>query len=280
MPRFAGKIGSRDILFLHANINDTTTTSLYQGASKSTSTGPASFAESSSPVKGGSTLSITIPIEGISALSLSPSHLVIYADSETAGTFWTPIITSPKAPYSNFYSYGSNETVLVGGPYLVRNASIHGTTLSLTGDLLATATTTLTVFAPDRIRTVKWNGVQVSLEPHDPLTAFGALVSHFHATIYESLKLPALTDWVYANSLPEIEPTFDDSKWAVVKDGPLNNPYPPFYGDKWLYSCECGFCEGVTVWRGAFEGQSQTAVNLSLSGGEGQSLPLLPQLRH
>ena len=56
-----------------------------------------------------------------------------------------------------------------------------------------------------------------------------------------------------------------------MKSGKLNNPYPPLYGDLWLYACEHGFCEGANLWRGAFEpGEAHpTAVNLSLSGGEG-----------
>ncbi|KAL8286237.1 hypothetical protein RQP46_004725 [Phenoliferia psychrophenolica] len=261
---YAGTIGSRDVVFLHDRLGDHSTTSFVTSCNSASSSGPAEFTSSSN----GSTLDITTSTSGLSALAVSKSLLVLYADADTAGTFWNPLIPS-KSKFENFYSFGTNDTVLVGGPYLVRNASISGATLEIQGDLDATKSTTLTVFAPSHITQLKWNGVSVELDNSSSLVPFGALVGTVTPSV-AAISLPALIDWSYKDSLPEAELSFDDSKWTQIKTGKLNNPYPPFYGDLWLYACEYGFCEGANLWRGAFEvgADKPTAVNLSLSGGE------------
>ncbi|KAL8286247.1 hypothetical protein RQP46_004735 [Phenoliferia psychrophenolica] len=258
---YAGTIGSRDVVFLYDRLGDTSTTSFVTPKNSSSSIGPASFTSSF-------TLDISTSTPGLSAHTVSESLLVLYADADTAGTFWNPLIPS-KSTFENFYSFGTNETVLVGGPYLVRNASISGATLEIQGDLDATQSTTLTVFAPSHITNLKWNGLSVQLDNSSSLVPFGALVGTVTPTV-ATISLPALVDWSYKDSLPEAELSFDDSKWTQIKPGKLNNPFPPFYGDLWLYACEYGFCEGANLWRGAFEvgADKPTAVNLSLSGGE------------
>ncbi|KAK4703696.1 hypothetical protein P7C70_g2525, partial [Phenoliferia sp. Uapishka_3] len=220
-----------------------------------------------SPTK--TTLHLSAPLPGIVAHEVSDTLLVLYADSDTAGTFWSPLVSSPS-PYQNCYGFGTNETILVGGPYLVRNASIEGSRLDLVGDLEVGVDTKLVVFAPSTVRNLSWNGEAVDLEASDALVAYGALVGKLSPPLGGNLDVPALLDWSYKDSLPELTTDFDDSSWIEVLEGNLSNPYPPYFGDKWLYSCELGFCEGVTLFRGTFgSGQELAkAVNLSLSGGE------------
>ena len=86
----------------------------------------------------------------------SDTQLVLFADPVTAATFWAPTVRSPTshtvAGLENFFQFGTNTTVLVGGPYLVRNATLERGTLALRGDL--NASVPLTVYAPDAVRAV------------------------------------------------------------------------------------------------------------------------------
>lgn len=300
MSRFAGTIGQRDVLFLYGDVDDVVSLSMASPSlsgseSRLASTGSATV----TPQTSSNTLLLSTPSQGISTITTSASTtspLIIYADATTAGTFWNPILSpSPDTTLRNFYSFGTNETILVGGPYLVRNASISKDVLHLWGDLVYEKNTpakTVTVFAPETVGRISWNGVELAvlgtsaaddLQVNTMISA-GALVAYLPTPSFDddvvsmnknktTIKLPELANWVYANSLPEIQSSFDDSDWKVVtKDEGLNNPYPPFDLEKdnlRLYACEQGFCEGATIWRGHFMGEAQEGVKLSLSGGEG-----------
>lgn len=271
---YAGAIGGRDVLYLYGNVGDHVTLSMYAGPAttyKPFSTGPASFVQSTNSVTKGSDFAITTPTAGLSVLAITSTLVIIYADIDTAGTFWNPTLLVPGATgRSNFYSFGTNDTILVGGPYLVRNATRSGSTLLLVGDLdTSVPSTNLTILADPAITSVSFNGapVQLSSSQYNP---FGLLAATLSSTA-PTLTIPTLSGWQYSDSLPEIIPGFDDSKWATIQPGPLNNPFPPLYGDLWLYACEYGFCEGSVIWRGEFDGTAATGVNLSISGGEGMS---------
>ncbi|KAK4700277.1 hypothetical protein P7C70_g5971, partial [Phenoliferia sp. Uapishka_3] len=267
---YTGAIGTRDVLFLYGRLRDTVTASFTTFDTGFVSTGPASFDQIASETANEATFKITTSISGLSALSIGDSLLVLFADTDTAGTFWNPLITSDQN-FANFYSFGTNETVLVGGAYLVRNASITDSTIAIRGDLNATSgeTTTLIVLAPSTVASLTWNGDSVTLV-NTSLSSFGLLIGTVTPPT-ASISLPPLVDWSFQNSLPEVLPGYDDTNWTQIKTGKLNNPYPMFYGDLELYACEYGFCEGATVWRGAFEigEEVPTAVNLSLSAFAG-----------
>ena len=99
-------------------------------------------------------------------------------------------------------------TVLVHGPYLVRNASLSngGRTLDLIGD--TDMATKLEVLAGDAVNAITWNGkeIMVSRSIHGGLT--GTLSG---PTM--QLELPALSGWKVHDTLPEREPSYDDSWW-------------------------------------------------------------------
>ena len=51
--------------------------------------------------------------------------------------------------------------------------------------------------------------------------------------------IPALSDWRFANSLPEIQDGFDDRSWTIANKTSTNSPFKPFYGDgRVLYGCD------------------------------------------
>ena len=76
---------------------------------------------------------------------------VMIADKKTATDFWAPRL-APSSGFSHFDASPAVPSILVGGPYLVRSASIQGSNLALQGDL--NATTGIDIFAPNKIKTV------------------------------------------------------------------------------------------------------------------------------
>ena len=63
---------------------------------------------------------------------------LLIMDKLTAYTWHAPLIAE-SGTFGNFYSVGTNTTILVGGPYVVRNASISGNTLSLVGRIIVSS---------------------------------------------------------------------------------------------------------------------------------------------
>lgn len=100
--------------------------------------------------------------------------------------------------------------VLVHGPYLVRSASWDQATrtLDIQGDL--DAATTLTVFAPASLCTLKWNGDKVKIDSREG--------NKFSASLEgpQAFELPALGSWRYTDSLPEISADYEPTSAVWV----------------------------------------------------------------
>ena len=142
---FAATIGSRDVLFLYGAFDQSHEIAL-------TLTGPGTALDSprvqfSNTSAAGTIVSIDSGEPGILTLWDSDTQLVLFADPVTAATFWAPPVPSNSSAtipgFEHFFQFGTNETVLVGGPQLVRNASISGTTLTLRSDLKASVPLTV-----------------------------------------------------------------------------------------------------------------------------------------
>lgn len=243
---FAGTIGGRDILFLYGN-----STQEHEVSLKTTGT-PTKLTQSSSPqIKKTqdstfTTITILSGVKGLTTLYDSDTQLILYADTDTATTFWAPTIAgAANDPFRNFWGLGTNETVLVGGPYLVRNASLSlgGQQLSLTGDLKEGVL--LTVIGPKTLRRVTWNGkpvtpdVSISLPSANGGSIIGRLRLHNEVS---GMKIPKLTGWKFKDSLPEVnDPNFSDGNWTLANKTTTNIPWKPFYGDgRVLYGCDYG----------------------------------------
>lgn len=243
---FAGVIDDRDVLFLHGN-----STEEHEAAIDFTGT-PTNLAQPSSSqvqVTQGTTfatVSILTGLQGLVTLYDSDTQLVLYADSDTAATFWAPVIAGDASdPLRNYWGIGTNETVLVGGPHLVRNASLSssGQQLSLVGDLKEGVR--LTVIAPKTVNQVSWNGEDVSADASVTLPSAigGSLVGQL--TLHQDVMgvtVPTLTGWKFNDSLPEVNDlSFSDESWVVANKTTSNIPNLPVYGDgRILYGCDYG----------------------------------------
>ncbi|KAH9919183.1 glycoside hydrolase superfamily [Epithele typhae] len=264
---FAGAIGARDVLFLFGDADQSHELALtLTGSGASTDDSRVTFDKSTA----GTIISIATGDDGLVTLWESDTQLILFADPVTAATFWAPAIpTASDATVSGleaYFQWGTNSTVLVGGPNLVRNASISddGTTLALRGDL--NASVPLTVVAPATVTAVSWNGADVAVSGDGSGVLTGSLTM---LTNPSSVTAPALEGWKFADSLPEIKAGFDDSTWVVANKTSTNINQKPLFGDgRVLYGCDYGFCENNVFFRGHFTGTGkETAANLTIYGG-------------
>jgi len=243
---FAGIIDGRDVLFLHGN-----STQQHEASIKFTGT-PTNLAQpSSSQIQvrdGGNFTTVTIlaGLQGFVTIYDSDTQLILYADSTTAATFWAPVIPgSADDPLRNFWGIGTNQTVLVGGPRLVRSVSLDSTgkTLALIGDLKEGVI--LTVIGPKTVTMATWNGIPVSTDAQGmlPSAIDGSLVGQLslHSNV-TGIVVPKLTGWRFKDSLPEVtDITFSDVDWVLANKTTTNIPVKPAYGDgRILYGCDYG----------------------------------------
>ncbi|KAM0747012.1 hypothetical protein T439DRAFT_340821 [Meredithblackwellia eburnea MCA 4105] len=260
---FANSIGDRDVLFLHAALGEEVELLLqasgFNNVGKRPSNGPAiiTFNQSSSP-SGPTYLRLSTSVTGLSQLLLSSTFLLIFSDSTTAATFYNPPMSATGNRFANFHSFGTNDSVLVGGAPLVRNSTLVVSTLHLFGDTVASKATNLVILAPLSVDTVVWNGQPEEVFANSSSGFLSALIP---AADTSTFVLPKFDRWKFGNSLPEIESEFNDSRWAVADQG----------RDDWGSACHHGFCEGVTIWRGHFTSSGEGipfGINVTVSGGQ------------
>jgi hypothetical protein len=271
---FSGVIGTKDVVLLYGpSAQEHEFALAVSGTGVESSSGITVTSGSKVGLPSNETIfTVASGFSGLATVFESSTRLVLFADSNTTATFFSPVIPAASGSFANYWGLGTNASVLVGGPYLVRNASITGDVLALRGDLnvtAGTADTSLTIVAPSSVTSVTWNGEKVSVSPSkaDSSILVGTIPS---STIKESIKVPALSGWKFNNSLPEILSTFDDSEWAVANHTTTNIPFPMYYGDgRITYGCDYGFCENIVLWRGHFIATgAESSVNLSINGGE------------
>lgn len=223
---FAGRIGSRDILFLFGDSTQTHEAALQLSPAAGVRTTSASV-RFSNAANGITTITFLAGIKGLVTVFESPSQIILFADPVTAASFWAPVIPG-ASQLATYWQFGSNSTVLVGGPYLVRNATIQGSQLRLTGDL--NASVPLTVIAPNNVATVTWNGIIVSgLRASSQSSILRGQLSMTARS--SKVTVPTLTNWKFADSLPEIQANFSDAQWITANHTTTNIITKPLFGD-------------------------------------------------
>lgn len=246
---YASTIDKRDVLFLHGDISqDHEATLVLTGTPnkvQNTQSSLIKLTTSNSSLASGNTIVSFLPgIKGLVTVWDSDRQLVLYADSVTAATFWSPVIAGPSNdPLANYWGLGTNESILVGGPYLVRDAKLSGSTLALRGDLKTDAR--LTLIAPRNVRYITWNDEPVfgDFSVASSLSSIGGFVGYLRRrhSLTSGIKVPKLTGWKFRDSLPEIQESFNDDTWTIANHTTTNIPLKPHYGDgRILYGCDYG----------------------------------------
>ncbi|KAJ8059632.1 hypothetical protein OCU04_011284 [Sclerotinia nivalis] len=190
---------------------------------------------------------------GQTVVKFSDGALVYLLDQPSAWKFWAPPTTSnPQVK--------PNEQIFVLGPYLVRNASISSGVVQISGD--NDNATTIEVYAGNSLTNIVWNGVSLSATK----TKYGSYSASLPGTESRVISLPSLTNWESANSLPEKETSYDDSKWTVCNKTTTLSPIAPLTLPV-LFSSDYGFYTGQKIYRGYFDGLTYTSINITCSGG-------------
>ncbi|EIW81147.1 glycoside hydrolase family 35 protein [Coniophora puteana RWD-64-598 SS2] len=270
---YAGRIGDRDVVLLYGDSDQEHETAVFFTGTPYMQANSSDVTTTSASGSNATVVNFLPGVQGLITVYDSTEQLVLFADTVTAGDFWSPDVPSSDSSdaFGAYWQFGTNTSVLVGGPYLVRNATIDGSTLALFGDL--NDTVSLTVITPPSVNTITWNGAQLSVDSSatSSLTHVGGFVGQLSLSSSASgISVPQLSGWKYADSLPEIQSNFSDASWTLANHTTTVIPFPPYYGDgRILYGCDYGYCENINLWRGHFNASQDTqSMNLSINGGE------------
>ncbi|KAI0116583.1 glycoside hydrolase family 35 protein [Hypoxylon sp. NC0597] len=179
-----------------------------------------------------------------------------------AYNYWVTELPA-EAPIAN-YSSPSKSTVIVKGPYLVRTAALDGEVLHLTGDINSTTDVELIYEPTGKVNAISFN----NNPPGGTRNGNGKLTMglNFQAP---DIRLPSFAslEWKYIDSLPEVQPSYDDSKWVICTNPSTNNPQPLLTPTS-LYASDYGFHSGSLIYRGHFMANgNESSLFLNLTGG-------------
>lgn len=190
-------------------------------------------------------------VQGIITLIDTPEKIVLYIDEDTTTNLWLPPVEFPSSPspFSSFYQFGTNFTLLISGPHLIRRLTLYeDSTMSIEGDLKDGVRLEL-VGLPKNLRKLTWNGSPIdtglsSISTSVPSISSTFLPSRLSSTAKGRFDPPELKNWKFSDSLPEIGDEFDDSTWIEANHTETNCPYKPYdYGENGkpvLYGCDYG----------------------------------------
>ncbi|MGW0337332.1 beta-galactosidase [Streptomyces sp. NPDC003011] len=170
--------------------------------------------------------------------------LLFFADDATSLRLW------PRDTPSG--------AVLVYGPALVRDVTLRGSTVRLTGDTIGE--TGLEVWGPRGITEVTWNDGPVPTRP----SATGSLLAERPLPGVRPVSLPALDGWRRRTENPESAPGFDDAAWTAADRTTSYSVTPVPEGQPVLFADDYGFHYGDVWYRGRFTG-AHTIGSVSLA---------------
>lgn len=113
-----------------------------------------------------------------------------------------------------------------------------------------------------KVKTVKWNGKAIKTRR----TAYGSLVGRAPGAEDARILLPSLISWRAQDTLPEIQPDYDDSRWTVCNKTVSVNGVKPLSLPV-LYSGDYGYHAGTKLYRGRFDGHNITGANVTVQNG-------------
>ncbi|MFI5679381.1 beta-galactosidase [Streptomyces cellulosae] len=169
--------------------------------------------------------------------------LLFFTDDATSLRLW---------PYET-----PSGSVLVYGPALVRDVTLSGDTVQLTGDTIGE--TGLEVWGPRGIAQVTWNKGPVRTR----LSGTGSLLAERFLPGVRPVSLPSLAGgWRRRTENPEAAPDFDDSAWKAADRTTSYSVTPVPEGQPVLFADDYGFHYGDVWYRGRFTADAEDLADL------------------
>ncbi|KAL2869525.1 glycoside hydrolase family 35 protein [Aspergillus lucknowensis] len=174
--------------------------------------------------------------------------LILLLDRNSAYNYWVPQLDVSPSQTDFTTKNAVENSIIVKAGYLVRTAYIQGDQLHLTADFNAT-TDIEVIGAPASAKSLYINGEKFSYNV-DPNGFWSAKFEYSSPNI----SLPELStlEWKYINSLPEVQPSYNDSAWVSANHNTTNNTVAPLRTPASLYSSDYGFHTGSLLYRGHF----------------------------
>lgn len=192
----------------------------------------------------------------VAKLGVEEHFVYIYMlDRNQAFNYWA----IDQAPHD------SSSPIILKAGYLMRTAKVTGDTLALTGDLNATTPIEVMGGAPASLSKLTFNGKDLDFQ-----VSKDGVVSADIDFVKPDLAIPQLSEleWKYMDTLPEIQPGYDDSAWTVADMKKTYNSLQPLKTPVSLYSSDYGFHTGALLYRGTFTATgNETTFYLSTQGG-------------
>lgn len=184
-------------------------------------------------------------------LSIVPTFINSCSDRDSAHHYWMP-------------SIDDSSSIIVNGPYLVRNATVINDTLSIHADFNKPTTVEI-IGTPRDCTRIRINGVETTFQTNIELSILIDVP-------YEvpKLDLPDLKDldWSSIDSLPELSSNYDDSKWMPASNPSSDNSYQRLRTPTSLFASDYGFNAGVLVYRGHFVAKgTEDSFKIHTQGG-------------
>ncbi|KAK5108976.1 hypothetical protein LTR62_007610 [Meristemomyces frigidus] len=191
--------------------------------------------------------------------------LTIYLlNRETAYNYW--VISLPSDAVSGNFT---NATYEVSAPivktnYLLRTAEISNGCIYLTGDLNATSDITV-IGAPAHTSELTFNGESLSFKQ-----GWDGVVTATATYIAPTIAIPNLSTigWKVIDSLPEVQPGYDDSLWTSADLTYSNNTIRNLTTPRSLYASDYGYNTGILLYRGHFcANGAESEFSIETQGG-------------
>ena len=157
-----------------------------------------------------------------------------------------------------------SSSVIVKAGYLLRSATVEGSSLSLTGDINSTTEIEVIAAPPNCCSELIFNGQKIDSTSNSEQRLTGTI-----PYVRSNITLPDLSrqEWHYIDSLPEIQPSYDDSEWTICNNTESNNPRQLTTPTS-LYASDYGFHAGSLLYRGHFVATGdESSFYLSTQGG-------------
>lgn len=182
-------------------------------------------------------------------VELSENVAVYLLDRQDAYNYWVIDLPNDSVTGNHTNNKYFPSAPIVKAGYLLRTVEVEGQCMRLTGDLNATTPIEIIGGAPNGLKELTFNGESLKFTQSK-----SGVVSSSVEYAKPAVSLPDLGSipWKTIDSLPEIQPGYDDSLWTVADLTYSNNTARNLTTPTSLYAGDYGYNAGNLLYRGHF----------------------------